>query len=152
VFHLVSGWQDALCEVARMLRPGGMLLNGWNSKGYDQSEDMLWKAWDRAMQPERTATVGVPRDQLSTFLPDSGWRQVGETWTHHYTTLQRPQWFLDALEQRCWASLWKLTDAELAHGLAAVRAAMTEHGIDPRQPREQAHVFKVEAFLPPEND
>jgi ubiquinone/menaquinone biosynthesis C-methylase UbiE len=47
VFHLVSDWQQAVREVLRVLRPGGMLLHCWdkNTKGDLQLIGNQWSAF-----------------------------------------------------------------------------------------------------------
>jgi ubiquinone/menaquinone biosynthesis C-methylase UbiE len=150
VFHLIPDWQTALTEAARVLRPGGVLISGWNdSKRRDPGNDVLWSAWESVAGAYTQRTAGVSREQLATFLPESGWQPVGEALTHTYTIVQTPQTFLDRLERRVWSSLWSLPDEVVAQGIAAVRAAMHEHGIDPQQPGAVAASFHVRAFAPP---
>jgi len=47
IFHLVPGWQQALREVTRVLKPGAPLIHIWQ-----QDNDLfrpLWKAWQEAL-------------------------------------------------------------------------------------------------------
>lgn len=150
VLHLISDWQGVLGEVARVLRPGGRLLIGWNdSARRDTDEALLWKAWEEALGTSATATVGIPQRQLGAFLAEQGWRQAGKIRTHHYTITRTLQTFLDRLERRVWSRTWRLTDEEFARGLAAVREAMQRQGIDPQERHTVKAAFHVQAFLPP---
>jgi len=148
VFHLIGPWQGALREVARVLRPDGVLISGWNDNSH-RREDGLWKIWNEVVKETALPNIGVPRDQFETFLPAQGWRQVGPTLIHSFTTRRTPQDFLTRLEQRTWSSCWRLPDEVVARGLAAVREAIRQQGIDLHQPEEHESAFKVQAYYPP---
>ncbi|MBI5957981.1 MAG: class I SAM-dependent methyltransferase [Chloroflexi bacterium] len=151
IFHLIPRWRDALREVARMLRPGGMLLSGWNDKArrLGNYDDVLWQAWDDTVGNRHDHHPGVHPDQFETFLADSGWQPVNEMLEHYYTITRTPQEFLLRLEQRIWSSMWTMPDEAVERGLAAVRDAMQRHQIDPHKVVEYSACFKVQAFLPP---
>jgi ubiquinone/menaquinone biosynthesis C-methylase UbiE len=146
VFHLIPDWQGALRETARVLQPGGVLLNGWNDDHHSPTRDLLWDAWDAVTGSFTRRNVGVPREQYDTFLQDSGWRPVGETITYRFSRVQTAQTFLDRLERRVWSSMWRLPDEGFAQGMAAVRHVMQQHGIDPAQPTATEVAFHVGAY------
>jgi SAM-dependent methyltransferase len=149
VLHLIGNWQGVLEEVARVLRPGGRLLSGWNDHSHDSDEAALWKAWDEALGASVPLTVGIPWRQLGTSLAQQGWRQVGKTHTHRYTVTRTLQIFLDRLERRVWSRTWRLSDDELAQGLAAVHDALQRLSIDAHKPYVFEAAFNVQAFVPP---
>jgi len=148
VFHLIPTWQIALREVARVLRPGGLLLHGGdNGMGRHQAFRVLAEALNAAV-PERPQR-GVQNQNRTTFLVDSGWTPVGEPVRHEFSVKLAPQSYLDQLAARTWSSTWQLTDEELTRGLEAVRAAITRHFGDPQTLiPSQAH-FEVQAYAPP---
>jgi ubiquinone/menaquinone biosynthesis C-methylase UbiE len=152
IFHLIPDWQGALDEVARVLRPGGLLLHGWNdSHKRNETEDVLWKAWDQAVWAKHDVpNVGVPREQYETFLPDSAWRPVGEVHTHRYTIQRTPQDFVDKMARRVWSSCWRLSDEVFQGGLAAIRAAMVQHDIPPQQRITLQAAYSVQAYSVPD--
>ena len=149
VFHLIVEWQDVLHEIARVLRPEGVLLHAWNDGGDHRANDVLWEAWNNTVGEERREHVGVPFDRRDTFLPDAGWQQTGGTLTRTYTTVRVPRRFLQRLEQRCWSNMWRMSDDTVARGIAAVHAAMAEHGIGLDDERPFEGTFSVRAYLPP---
>ncbi len=150
VFHLIPDWPAALAEVARVLVTDGLLLIGWNDRPQRSAgEDVLWNAWDSVVQKKDIHNVGVQRDEYRTFLPDSGWRQVGDNLEITYSDVHTAHTFLDRMERRVWSSCWRLPDDVVKRGVAAVRAAIRQHGIDPHAPITTEQVFVVQAFLPP---
>ncbi len=49
VFHLVDGWQQAVREVLRVLRPGGWFLHGWDEHGVSELK-RVEEEWLRILQ------------------------------------------------------------------------------------------------------
>ena len=150
VFHLVAGWEQALAEVARVLRPGAVLLSGWNDNDRrDEARDILWETWQAATGADSVPNVGVGRAQYRTFLTDAGWQRAGDMLTHPYTVTRTAEDFLRQLERRIWSNTWRLSVEALARGAGAVREAIREHRIDPTAPQTYARTFNVEAYRPP---
>lgn len=116
-FHLVPGWREALVEVARVLRPGGRLLlgaddptNAWATVREEQDE-VLTKA----------EHVGVPRGRFFDFPLDEGWRPAGEPLEVAFTRRLQPRVYLDRIEQRTWSHTWRMSDAQIAETVEALR-------------------------------
>ena len=150
VFHLIPTWREGLREIARILRPGGLLITGWNElDSGDSIRDKLFPIWAEASQIEKTRNVGVPREQYPTYLSDSGWHRQGDPRTHRFTITRTTRDYVNQLERRVWSSTWRLSDEAAARGMAAVYAAVEEHNIDLDQPVSFEGSFKVEAYTPP---
>lgn len=149
IFHLVPGWRAALDEAARVLAPGGALLIGHS--GYERvpDEELLREAWQSAVPRERTAPVGVPRERLDDFPEAEGWQRTGEALVHRYRVTRTLRRFLDHIERRTHSSSWRLTDDEIARGLAAALAAAGAHRLALDAPFEQEQRFEVRAYRPP---
>ncbi len=150
VFHLIPAWQAALREIARALKPGGVLISGFNEMHRSQgAEGILWKAWDEALGSAREINVGVPRERYGTFLQDEGWRPLGEPVRHTFKMGRRVGQVLEDMERGVWSSCWQLSDEQRAAGLAAVRAAVREHQIDLAEWAEHERCFVMRVFAPP---
>ena len=146
VFHLIPGWRAVLAELARVLRPGGILMHGWNDRAYSDPLETAWKRLREARPAENTLTW----DERSTFLLDAGWQPAGETLRHHYTTTRPPLEYLENLKRRIWSHTWRMTDEEIAEGAAVVEAYIAEHFDDPRTPYTAERAFAVDSFRPPQ--
>ncbi len=145
IFHLVPTWQDALREVARVLRPGAPLLD---AGGGTTSYDPLWEIWN-SRWPKSRAPVGANRETLDAFLAAEGWQPMGQERFYEYNYEQAPQVFLDQLQNRVWSSTWRWTDEQLTTCLEFMRAGIQERFGDPRQPTRLQGQFSIRAFLPP---
>lgn len=147
VFHLISGWRDVLGEVARVLRPGAPLVHGWNGR---LLSDALLGVWREATSEARETAGAIPDDERQTFLVENGWREASPVQTHDFIVYRSPQEFVTLMEQRVYSSTWRMSDAQIAQGLAAVRQYVAAHYNDPAQPEALESSFKVQAYLPPE--
>lgn len=149
VFHLIPGWREVLTEVTRVLRPGGVLLHGWNDR---QTESALQQVWAQTTREHRAASGAVHHTERETFLEDHGWRKAGDPRVYYYTFERSPLAFVESIEQRHFSSMWRMSDDEVARGLAAVQAYIDEHYPDATKLETVESSFRVQAYLPPENE
>ncbi len=87
-------------------------------------------------------------DQDKDFLGSAGWQRVGDS-SHHYQSVSTPGRFLSGLRRRIQSSMWKLTDEELAAGIAAVEQVIAQEFSGPDDPIVYEMVFRVQRYLPP---
>jgi len=149
VFHLIPTWEQVLQGLVRVLRPGGLLLHGYNQR--DEGDiAALWSAWRASLAEEGLPEhVGVQDMRQETFLLEAGWQPTGERLSHNYTLIYRPQNLIDGIQTRRFSSTWRLTDAQIERGMAAVRAEALSRFGDPDRPVEMSGGFVVEAYHPP---
>lgn len=147
VFHLIPGWQTALTELKRVLRPGGMLLHCWGGRNVTFAP--LMAAWNAVIPDEERSTVGADYDTQPQFLEDEGWTPVGDAQEYTFAHPRAPQEFVDNLAGRIWSRTWRLSDETLQTGIAAVQAALLEHYADPSAPVAVETSFTVQAYMPP---
>jgi ubiquinone/menaquinone biosynthesis C-methylase UbiE len=147
VFHLIPDWRVVLAEVTRVLRPGGVLLHGWNDR---QTQSEVQKVWAEATHEQRAADGAIHREQRETFLEEHGWRKVRDPRVHRYTFERSPQEFVESIQQRHFSSMWRMSDEQIARGLAAVQAHIAAHYTDPTQTETVASSFTVQAYWPPD--
>lgn len=146
VFHLIPGWRAVLAELARVLRPGGLLLHGGDEPGRGDA----WRRWRARAEAELgVENVGVPRARLATFLEDEGWRPAGDERVG-FVRRARPREVLAWLEARTWSSTWRLSDAQLAEAAAGLRADLTAAFGDLDREVEIEAGFQVRAYSPPD--
>lgn len=140
VFHLIPDWRGVLAEIARVLKPEGLLLHGGGQRA---DEDRLTELWRKTIRAERNGPF--PRGMTEQFIEDTGWSRVGEE-IHRYPDAKSPQQFLDSIRNRMWSSCWQMSDQEIDDGYQTMLAYIQEHFADPSEPIATEQVFRVRMF------
>jgi SAM-dependent methyltransferase len=146
VFHLIPGFREALSRTACALRTGGLLLHG----GDDHSRGPEWVRWRRAIEGRYgVENVGVPRAEIETFPAREGWRPAG---IHRidFSRALRPRAMLDLVAGRSWSMTWRMSDADLAAAVDALREDLLQAYGDLDREIEVETGFWVRAYRPPE--
>ncbi|MCZ6465327.1 MAG: class I SAM-dependent methyltransferase [Proteobacteria bacterium] len=110
VFHLIAGWREALDEVARVLRPGAPLLLAGDGRRLPE----LWDKWLERPEAKAVKDIGVPREQIDSFLGGAGWRREGERRRLRFSRTISLGGTVEELENRIWSSTWQMDDEQLA--------------------------------------
>ena len=146
IFPLIPTWRAALKEVARVLKPGAMLLHGWNGRTRD---NILNDVWESETQTSHEAPGAVGITEQGTFLYEEGWRERGAQQTYEFSVSHSANSFLSMIEGRKWSRCWRMPDDVIERGAAAVRAYIDANFPDPDAPFMVESHFHVQAYLPP---
>jgi len=117
VLHLVPTWREVVAEVARVLRPGGVLLVsvGTGRSVREDAEQVFWAALGRERDTPR-----VPAGRVDAVAAGHGLAvsELGEVRGPVEIDVGA---LVDGYEQRFYSSTWELPDDELRTGIDAVR-------------------------------
>jgi SAM-dependent methyltransferase len=151
IFHLVDGWQKALAEVIRVLKPGGRLLHCWDT--YEKSETSV----TQNMHEQWYTIVGelggiVQRPGASIpavkhWLSEHALRADDEcvyTWQQPVT----PRDALEAIARRYWSGTWWVSDDIFAASIQLLRAwAADYYGDMEREYMQERHFIISTTWL-----
>jgi ubiquinone/menaquinone biosynthesis C-methylase UbiE len=146
IFHLIPAWRDALAEVARVLKPTGVLMHGG---GQRITENQLDEVWFTAIKREGERRGPFPRGEDEQFLENAGWSVAGEDVAYQYVDQKSPQQYLDSIRSRMWSHCWSMSDSEIEVGYQAVLTYVQEHFPDPTQLNPLEQSFRVRVHRPP---
>lgn len=141
VFHLVPNWRQALAEVRRVLRPGGVLL----LVADDWALRELWLAARAGLSQHVSA--GVPQTDVE-FPIRAGFRAAAAAGGLRYLQTVDFSEFVQQIEDRVWSSTWDLSNDELRELIAGMRRAIVERYGDLGAVIELERSVTVRAFTP----
>jgi ubiquinone/menaquinone biosynthesis C-methylase UbiE len=129
IFHLVSEWQQAMDEAARVVRPGGLLLHGITKRDDDRERDLR-----RFMQDQANALQPRHDERLR-------WNEINEQLAQRFgapqeyasppwSTAHTPRAIIDQFRNRIWSATWHLRDAVLAEVVHTATVWADEHYTD----------------------
>lgn len=126
IFHLVSAWQQAMDEAARVLRSGGLLLHGRTRRDDDGEHEL------RKLMEEQANQLQPRHNERLT------WNEVGEQLAQRFGAPQEypsPPWsmphtprtIIDQFRNRIWSNTWNLRDDVIAQVTDAATIWAREH-------------------------
>lgn len=128
IFHLVDGWQQAVREALRVLRPGGALLHCWD-KHDDSSLDIISTTWTKFVTELGGSThrIGTASPKMvSTWLREQG-LPVEELAIAHWETVTSPRLALERVTSRLWSRTWQIPDEIFAASVQRLTAWATDY-------------------------
>lgn len=154
VFHLVDGWQQAVRECLRVLRPGGLLLHCWDE--YDDSLlNSVTKTWIRLVEE-----LGGNAQRVGTESPRmvSGWLRaqglpIEELSIARWETTNTPRRAMERITSRLWSRTWLVPD-EIFQASVQQLEAWAQAQFSPEQmesPHTRINQFVVHRTRVPEN-
>lgn len=131
VFHLVEEWQEALREVLRVLRPGGVLIRCWDDKWEEHwkpGPGDIRKRWSEIVQEAGVSTAhpGVGEQVVTTWLQQQGFETeqfAVVDWEREVT----PRAIFEGLKQRLWTSTIFVPDDIFAASIERLQQWVDEH-------------------------
>ena len=129
VFHLVDGWDQAVQESLRVLRPGGSLLHCWDEFEKLNDGPNIGEEWSRIVKQlgGRVGRPGVGTVQRVTeWLEQHGYKTErinAVTWQRSVS----PREALERITQRLWSSTWSVPDDIFAQSVERLNAWVAEH-------------------------
>ena len=121
VFHLIPRWRDVLGEVARVLRPDGVLLHAADDQAAGGSSGV---SPHKIAADQGLENVGVPRARLETFPEEEGWIPAAPAQRIRFPRTLEPRELIDRMERRYWSATWRLSDEQLARVVEKLRSEL----------------------------
>lgn len=145
ILHLIPDPHAAVGELARVLKPGGAAVCGWN-RHHEPTMLPLNEAWERATGDEmRFEAI----DSGAKTLAEAGWTLKAEA-TLEYMSETTAHAKAEVFRQRVYSSMWRLSDDVWRAGVDAVDVALGEHFPDPHRPEPVEQRFHVAVYTPNE--
>lgn len=145
ILHLVPGWQAALDEAMRVLRPGGAFLLGQDVRG-DVARNDIHDQWDAIVRalgyqpdPVGAASYSAVVEELRRRVPHVQVRTLAE-WEEHHT----PRAALEDISERLWSRTWSVPAPIFDESVRRLTTwAEQTYGETLDTPRESRYAFKV---------
>ena len=123
VFHLVDGWQQALLEVLRVLRPAGAFLHCWdefvNVEAWPVGE--TWGKIVRELDCEVKRPGTEARSEVTAWLKEHA-LQPQMIPVLQWEVTQTPREALEQVTRRLWSSTWVVPDDIFAESIVRLES------------------------------
>lgn len=146
VLHLVGGWQVALAEAVRVLRPGGCFALGWGERDENSPTWQVRKAW-REIVHRLGGTTERPGEQESerivAALEAMGLRQEKVGGVACWTVPVSPAGAVQTIAERVFSETWSLSEELHRKALEELKEWVGRHYADPESPVETEERFQI---------
>jgi len=143
VLHLIGPWREALREIRRVVRPGGVYVNAWHhhadrSVHADIRDDWRQRVRAQGVNWQRPGAQGT--DDVVAELQSLG-AHFEEISLATYTTAATPRHELDRIAARVMSDGWNIPDDVYDAALAETREWAEREIGDLDRPREEERHF-----------
>jgi ubiquinone/menaquinone biosynthesis C-methylase UbiE len=147
VLHLVDGWQKALGEALRVLRPGGYFLHCWDEHVIDGDERHVKRAWENIVRQlggeVKRPGASSARADVTPWLRERG-LQPQELRVVSWETKYTPRQALESVTKRLWSGTWVVPDDLFAASIERLgQWAKDQFGSDLDTERVQKNQFVI---------
>jgi ubiquinone/menaquinone biosynthesis C-methylase UbiE len=145
VFQLVDGWQQALSEVLRVIRRGGVFLHCWdefvNAEAWPVGE--TWGKIVRELGVKVKRPGAEQRSDVKTWLKEHAF-QPQEFPVVQWEVTQTPREALEQVTRRLWSSTWVVPDDIFAASVVRLESWAKDYfGEDIDTPFEGTRQFVI---------
>jgi len=111
VLHLVDGWQQAVREALRVLRPGGLMLNCWDEYGRSNGQEISnqWRTIMEASGININRPGATSNQQVIELLRSLG-LQTQRIRLLQWEQTVTPRAAIERIVKREWSSTWMIPD------------------------------------------
>ena len=127
IFHLVDGWQQAVREALRVLRPGGLLLHCWDR--HNDALDIVAQTWMTIVAElgGNASRVGSEKPTMvSDWLREQG-LPVEELSVAQWEVTTTPRSALQRISERLWSRAWQVPDEMFQESVRRLEAWVLGH-------------------------
>lgn len=145
VFHLIEEWQQAVREILRVLRPGGMLVQCWDEYG-ESDVPAINEEWGKILGELHREVVNArtfPRNRVENWLSEQGWESE-KVRALDWEYISSPQQIVEHVAKRHWSSTWSIPDDIFEEAVRRLHQWAAEHfGDELHEERKQERRFMV---------
>ncbi|HEY4036964.1 MAG TPA: class I SAM-dependent methyltransferase [Ktedonobacteraceae bacterium] len=144
IFHLLTGWQEVIKEVLRVLRPGGWFLHCWDDH-QNSDRQLITRQWRGFVQElgGQTKRPGASSSTIKQWLETLGLEPETDcilTWKQSVV----PRAIIETIAQRIWSSSWTIPDDIFDKSIECLwQWANDYYGADIDNERTQEHYFVI---------